>query len=78
MSCGFSGKKFRLKCNAIDNFQATKRTIVEASGLPMSIIIVGVGEEDFSAMEALDGDDREQTRKINFYSYLCLSFKYNT
>ena len=44
----------------------------------MSIIIVGVGEEDFSAMEALDGDDREQTRKINFYSYLCLSKEYNT
>jgi len=42
----------------ITDMEVTKRTIVEASGLPMSIIIVGVGEEDFSAMEALDGDDR--------------------
>ena len=32
------------------------RTIVGTAGLPMSIIIVGVGEEDFSAMEVLDGD----------------------
>ena len=31
--------------------------IVAASDLPLSIIIVGVGNEDFSAMEALDSDD---------------------
>jgi len=29
---------------------------VEASTLPLSIIIVGVGSADFSAMEELDGD----------------------
>ena len=30
----------------------------EASELPMSIIIVGVGNADFSDMERLDSDDR--------------------
>lgn len=35
----------------------TRRAIVNASRLPMSIIIVGVGGADFSAMEFLDGDD---------------------
>ena len=30
--------------------------IVKASVLPLSIIIVGVGQEDFTAMEALDSD----------------------
>ena len=30
----------------------------EASELPMSIIIVGVGDADFSDMERLDSDDR--------------------
>ena len=37
---------------------ATKEAIIKASHLPMSIIIVGVGQEDFSAMEFLDSDDR--------------------
>ena len=36
---------------------ATKRTIVENSNLPFSIIIVGVGGADFDAMEELDSDD---------------------
>lgn len=31
-------------------------TIVQASRLPMSIIIVGVGGDDFTAMEELDSD----------------------
>jgi len=40
----------------ITDFEDTKAAIVSASELPMSIIIVGVGDEDFSAMEALDSD----------------------
>ena len=32
------------------------QAIVEASRLPLSIIIVGVGNADFEAMEELDGD----------------------
>lgn len=35
----------------------TKTAIVNASALPMSIIIVGVGNADFSAMVELDSDD---------------------
>ena len=41
----------------ITDLDATLQSIIAASDLPMSIIIIGVGEEDFSAMEALDSDD---------------------
>ncbi|XP_035981284.1 copine-3 isoform X3 [Fundulus heteroclitus] len=41
----------------ITDMDATRDAIVNASRLPMSIIIVGVGAADFSAMEFLDGDD---------------------
>jgi hypothetical protein len=34
----------------------TKALIVELSAMPCSIIIVGVGSADFSAMRVLDGD----------------------
>ncbi|XP_069695299.1 copine-8-like isoform X2 [Periplaneta americana] len=40
----------------ITDMQQTKQAIVRASGLPMSIIIVGVGGADFEAMDELDGD----------------------
>lgn len=42
----------------ITDMDLTRAAIVEASRLPMSIIIVGVGGADFSAMEFLDSDDR--------------------
>jgi len=42
----------------ITDFDATKRAIINASDLPLSIIIVGVGSEDFSAMDELDSDDQ--------------------
>jgi len=41
----------------ITDFEETKRSIISASNLPMSIIIVGVGQEDFSAMDDLDSDE---------------------
>nr|CAB3233441.1 copine-3 [Phallusia mammillata] len=41
----------------ITDMDQTRAAIVAASHLPMSIIIVGVGEADFGAMEILDGDD---------------------
>jgi hypothetical protein len=34
----------------------TKAAIVDLSSLPCSIIIVGVGNADFSSMDELDGD----------------------
>ena len=40
----------------ITDMAQTKTAIVDASNLPMSIIIVGVGGADFDAMDELDGD----------------------
>ena len=40
----------------ITDMDDTIRAIVQASSLPMSIIIVGVGDEDFESMEKLDAD----------------------
>ncbi|KAG1649682.1 Copine-8 [Nymphon striatum] len=42
----------------ISDMAQTKEAIVNASSLPLSIIIVGVGNVDFEAMEELDGDDQ--------------------
>ena len=42
----------------IHDLRETKRLIVEASKLPCSIIIVGVGNEDFEMMVDLDSDDK--------------------
>ncbi|XP_003967896.1 copine-3 isoform X1 [Takifugu rubripes] len=41
----------------ITDMDETRNAIVNASRLPMSIIIVGVGGANFTAMEFLDGDD---------------------
>lgn len=41
----------------ISDMDQTKAAIVEASSLPMSIIIVGVGGANFEMMEELDADD---------------------
>jgi len=42
----------------ITDFNETKEALINASSLPMSVIIVGIGDEDFSAMDILDGDGR--------------------
>lgn len=41
----------------ITDMQQTQQAIVNASRLPMSIIIVGVGDADFTDMDVLDGDE---------------------
>ncbi|CAL1612957.1 unnamed protein product [Knipowitschia caucasica] len=41
----------------ITDLDQTRDAIVRSSTLPLSIIIVGVGPADFSAMKLLDGDD---------------------
>ncbi|XP_076874852.1 copine-9 isoform X2 [Brachyhypopomus gauderio] len=41
----------------ISDMVQTKEAVVNASTLPMSIIIVGVGPAEFDAMEELDGDE---------------------
>ncbi|XP_025068479.1 copine-2 isoform X1 [Alligator sinensis] len=42
----------------ISDMDETRHAVVQASKLPMSIIIIGVGNADFAAMEFLDGDNR--------------------
>ena len=44
---------------AISDMAATKRAIIDASHLPVSIIIVGVGSANFDAMNELDSDDEK-------------------
>ena len=46
----------------ITDLEETKRAIISASSLPMSIIIVGVGDEDFEDMNALDCDNSRLLR----------------
>lgn len=41
----------------IHDMNQTKDSLVAASTLPMSLIIVGIGNADFSKMEILDGDE---------------------
>ena len=41
----------------IHDMETVKKLIVDASYLPTSVIIVGVGEEDFEMMEELDSDE---------------------
>lgn len=44
----------------------TKRAIINASSLPISIIIVGVGDAVFDAMDELDSDDVRLTVKGHY------------
>lgn len=41
---------------AVTDVEATCEAVVQASKLPMSVIIVGVGDADFEVMEQLDAD----------------------
>lgn len=47
----------------IHDFDETKNVIVKSSYLPFSIVIIGVGNEDFSEMIELDGDKTELVDK---------------
>lgn len=42
----------------ISDMSQTKQAIINASKLPLSVIIVGVGNADFKAMDILDSDER--------------------
>eukprot|EP00466_Bigelowiella_natans_P005999 jgi/Bigna1/91663/estExt_fgenesh1_pg.C_1110041 len=52
-----SSSQFDSSRQEFDDERQTIDQIVGASTLPLSIIIVGVGNADFSAMEKLDGDE---------------------
>jgi hypothetical protein len=43
----------------VSDLRNTVSALVTASGLPLSVIIVGVGNASFEAMEVLDGDDEK-------------------
>ena len=45
----------------INDTQETIDSIVEASKLPLSIVIIGIGNNDFTDMEILDGDEKPLT-----------------
>ncbi|CAH1421718.1 unnamed protein product [Lactuca virosa] len=45
---------------ALTDLQETKDALVRASDLPLSILIVGVGNADFGAMEILDADNGQR------------------
>ena len=49
----------------INDMEATVHEIVEASRLPLSIIIVGVGNEDFTMMKELDSDERKLVSRVS-------------
>jgi len=50
----------------INDMEPTKDEIIIASQLPVSIIVVGVGKEDFSLMQELDSDNAMlQSTKLN-------------
>lgn len=69
----------------ISDMRLTKQAIIEASKLPISIIIVGVGcDSDFEAMEELDSDntllsidgitaERDIVQFVEFQRYLTKS-----
>ena len=46
----------------ITDLEETKRAIISASSLPLSLIIVGVGDADFGDMNALDSDNSRLLR----------------
>lgn len=52
----------------INDMRQTIDQIVRGSQLPLGIIIVGVGNADFSNMDTLDGDD-EALYSTTFRSY---------
>lgn len=45
----------------ITDMGATISTLVHASTLPLSVVIIGVGDSDFSSMQELDSDDHPLT-----------------
>jgi Copine/C2 domain len=59
----------------ITDFNDTVTEIIKASKLPMSLIIIGVGNEDFSQMDALDADTQPlRDHQGNVSSRDCVQF----
>jgi hypothetical protein len=64
-----------LTAGNVENVKETKQQLIEASEDPLSIVIVGIGDADFSGMEFLDEHDTEQengrdiTKFVRFSDY---------
>jgi hypothetical protein len=58
-----------------ESIRETKRALIEASSSPLSVVIVGIGDADFTAMEELDEHDpqteggRDITKFVEFNEY---------
>ena len=48
----------------IHDLRETVDAMIQCSNFPISIIIVGIGDGDFSTMAFLDGDDRDEDDQI--------------
>jgi Copine len=59
----------------VENVKETKKMLIEASEDPLSVVIVGIGDSDFSSMEFLDEHDpnkdegRDITKFVQFSDY---------
>lgn len=49
---------------AIHDMKFTKDLVFQLAQHPVSLIIIGVGEADFSMMEELDGDGQELQNSV--------------
>jgi hypothetical protein len=64
-----------LTAGNVEDVQATKDELIAASSAPLSVVIVGVGDQDFSAMEFLDEHEpeaeggRDITKFVKFNDY---------
>lgn len=58
----------------ITDMNETLRMLVELASLPVSIVIVGVGDADFSAMNVLDGDEQRISYQGRFAERDCVQF----
>jgi hypothetical protein len=64
-----------LTAGNVEDVQATKQQLINASSVPLSVVIVGIGEKDFKGMEFLDDHDpsieggRDITKFVRFNDY---------
>jgi hypothetical protein len=64
-----------LTAGNVENVKETKKQLIEASDDPLSVVIVGIGDADFSGMEFLDEHDstkedgRDITKFVRFSDY---------
>jgi hypothetical protein len=60
MNCRQDKQRFNilliLTDGTINDMETTLRTMIDASSLPMSVLIVGIGSADFTEMKRLDSD----------------------